>query len=147
MKQILAFIPFLFYGLGCRQMQNVDFKITGVTLAVTDMDRMLIFYTHVFEIQFQKKEMFGTNLYGGQLGSLDLLLCPAAIARNEAKQNRHQLEIAVSNLDIFIEKINESGGELMGDIIMEPDGSRSVGIYDPDKNSILLKQYPQIKSN
>ena len=126
-------------------MEDVDFKITGVTLAVTDMERMLNFYSHVFEIQFQKKEMFGTDLYGGQWGSLDLLLCPAAIARNEARQNRHQLEIAVNNLDKFIEKVSKSGGELMGDIILEPDGSRSAGIYDPDKNSILLKQYPQIK--
>lgn len=122
-------------------MKESKFKIEGVTLAITDVDNMLNFYTHVFDIEFQGKQMFGTKLYFGKWGTLDLVLCPAAVARNEVKQNRHQFEIAVPNLDKFIEKVSDKGGELMGSINTGPDGTRSIGIYDPDKNSIVVKQY------
>jgi predicted enzyme related to lactoylglutathione lyase len=125
---------------------KTDFKIEGVTVATTNMDQMVNFYSQVFGVEFKERQMLETKLYSGKWANIDLLLCPAEIAKNTAKQNRHQFEIAVSDLNTFIEKVTEHGGELIGDITTSSDGSLSVGIYDPDKNSILVKQY-QLKGH
>ena len=120
-------------------MSEFDFKIEGMTIAITKMEEMLTFYENVFQIKFEEKAMFGSKLYAGVWGNLNLLFCPAKIAGNTATQNRHQFDIIVPNLQKTIEKATRFGGKTMSDIV-EDDSSSSVGIYDPDNNSILFKQ-------
>lgn len=120
-------------------MANIDYKLEGMTMAITNMDAMLKFYSNVFNIDFQEKDMYGSRLYAGNWGGLKLLFCPAEIARNTAKQNRHQFDIIVPDLKLLIEMASKFEGKAMGDK-HEDETSWSIGIYDPDGNSILFKQ-------
>ncbi len=116
-----------------------NYQITGLTIAVTNMESMLDFYTHIFDIQFVEKEMFGARLYSGQWGGIELLFCPAEIAQNTAKQNRHQFDILVPDLKQLISQSQEYGGQVIGEPLEDEESIR-VGIYDPDQNSIVFKQ-------
>ncbi|MEM7297350.1 MAG: VOC family protein [Bacteroidota bacterium] len=117
----------------------IDYTIEGMTLAVHQMDKMIQFYSNVFNIQFEAKEMFDNTLYSGTWGDLKVLFCPAELAGNEARQNRHQFDIITTNLEGCIDNVKMNGGSLMGEI-SEDDNMKSIGIYDPDHNSIVLKQ-------
>ncbi len=114
-------------------------KLTGITLAVTDMDRMIKFYRHLLKIEFNAVEMYGAELYESKIEGMKILFCPAAIARNTATQNRLQLELEVTDLDVLLSDILQLGGEILGE--KQQEGSFiQVGIKDPDNNSIVLKQ-------
>ena len=110
-------------------------QIKGFTLAVTDMDKMKTFYSNVFNVNFEAKELGGEVLYEGKLGQLDILLCPAALAKNTAKQNRHQFDIWVTALDDILENTRAYGGH-----IMAHDHPQAASIKDPDGNDITLHQ-------
>lgn len=118
------------------------FEVEGLTLAVFKMEQMLGFYGNVFGIELTAQEMFGAKLYTGNFDYLKLLFCPAEIAGNEAKQNRHQFDIIVFDLEEMLSKVVEFGGEIIGDVL-EDENFKRVGIYDPDRNSIVLKEWKQ----
>lgn len=120
-------------------MEKSVYQIEGMTMAITNMEEMLAFYSNVFNIQFVEKKMYESKLYSSRWGGLKLLFCPAEIARNTATQNRHQFDIVVSDLQKIIELTTKHGGQLMGEVV-EDESSWSVGVYDPDENSILFKQ-------
>lgn len=120
-------------------MENVGYRIEGMTMAITNMEQMLEFYANTFNIQFTEKEMYGSKLYSGIWGDLSLLFCPAQVAGNTADQNRHQFDVVVSDLNQTIAITTKYGGKTMGEIV-EDESSWSIGIYDPDQNSILFKQ-------
>ncbi len=120
-------------------MKDEQIKVEGMTLAVFKMDPMLKFYSNIFGVEFEGKEMYGGKLYLGKIGSHKLLFCPAEIAQNKSEQNRHQLDIIVNNLDEKTREVTELGGLLMGDI-SEIDGIRQAGISDPDGNTLVLKE-------
>lgn len=113
-------------------MQTPSF-IVGFTLAVYKMDEMVKFYSAVFGLEFEPKEMFGTTLYTAKWGEMNIQLCPAELAGIEATQNKHQFDIVVSDLATSINLVKANGGELMHEV-----QDKSVGIYDPDKNSLVL---------
>lgn len=113
--------------------------INGFTLAIVNMNPMLTFYSDVFGIQFTPTEVAGYTLYNGAWNDLNVQFCPAALANNSAKQNRHQLTIEVNNLKEILKMIEEKGGKLMGEVT-EDEKEISIGIYDPDNNSMVLKQ-------
>lgn len=115
------------------------FEIQGMTIAVTHMPEMLDFYTNVFDISFHEIEMMDYKLYSGSWGDLSLLLCPAPLAQNTATQNRHQFDIIVPDIDQMLNVIQQHGGKQMGEIT-EDEQYRNVGVYDPDNNSMVLKQ-------
>jgi predicted enzyme related to lactoylglutathione lyase len=120
-------------------MTKKEITIVGITLAVTNMKKMLDFYSKVFNITFEEKKMYNSKLYFANCCDVKLIFCPAQLAQNTAEQNRHQLEFEVSDLASTIATIKESGGQLMGEII-KSDDALNVGIYDPDGNSILFRQ-------
>ena len=113
--------------------------LVGITMAINNMKEMLEFYSNVFDITFEKRPMFGSELYFGQWNDIQLVFCPAVIAQNTATQNKHQLDIEVHDLQAVIGDIEKHGGQVMGNIVSDKR-SESVGIYDPDGNSILFKQ-------
>ena len=123
-------------------MEKHSYQIEGMTIAIKNMEQMLAFYSNAFNIMFTEKEMYDSKLYSGVWGGLKLLFCPAEIAGNTAVQNRHQLDIVVSDLQKIIKTVTNYGGVLIGEIV-EDEYSWSVGIYDPDKNSLVFKQLKQ----
>lgn len=117
----------------------MTYQIEGLTIAVTDMPKMLDFYRAVFDISFTEQAMYGAELYSGQWGDMKLLLCPAELAQNTAEQNRHQFDILVDDLDMVLQVAKSHGGQMMSHVT-EDGGFRSVGLYDPDRNSMVFKQ-------
>ena len=115
----------------------MNYQIQGLTMAVTNMEAMLHFYMNVFDMKFRERNMNGKFLYSTVWSGLDLLFCPADIAGIKARQNRHQIDIIVKSVKKVIDTAIEYGGKMMGEIV-EDENSKSVGIYDPDGNSILF---------
>ncbi len=120
-------------------MNTSEYTLAGLTLATTQMDAMRAFYAQVFQIQFEEVTMSGRSLYSGDWGGLKLLLCPADLAGIQADQNRHQFDIVVFDLSKTIEQALLHGGMQLGEIT-EDEKAWSVGMYDPDKNSLVFKQ-------
>ncbi len=116
-----------------------DYKIPGLTVAVTNMKAMVSFYEQVFEMEFQPVSQYQNTLYQGIWGGLSMLFCPAELAKNTATQNRHQFNIEVNDLMAFVTKVKDHGGTLMGDVT-DQQNVLSVGIYDPDGNSLVVSQ-------
>ena len=114
-------------------------SFVGMTMAITNMQKMLEFYSNVFGLVFEEKDLYNSKLYAARWGELDLLFCPAELAQNSAEQNRHQFDFHVADLSKVIEVAVQSGGSKMAEVV-EDDTSLSVGIYDPDRNSILFKE-------
>lgn len=114
-------------------------NITGMTLAVTQMERMISFYSNVFQLNFEEVKMYGSSLYKTELGGVEILFCPADIAQNTAKQNRHQLNVVVNNLKDALSMVEQHEGSILGEP-NKKDGIIEVGIKDPDNNSIVLIQ-------
>lgn len=88
-------------------------------------------------MKFIERKINDKLLYSTVWSGLDLLFCPADLAGIEAKQNRHQMDITVENIKKVIDIAITYGGKLMGEVV-EDENSKSVGIYDPDGNSILF---------
>ncbi len=120
-------------------MKGAQFHITGMTMAITNMEAMLAFYSGLFNIEFELREMYGSKLYAGKWGAFDLLFCPATLAGITARQNRHQFDIVIPDIEQLIDQATTLGGKAMGPIT-EDENALNVGIYDPDGNSILFKQ-------
>lgn len=116
----------------------MQYKAVGMTMAVTNMDAMVAFYSAVFGVEFGVLDMFNTKLYTGKWDGRDLLFCPAKVAGITATQNRHQFDIGVISVKEALERCLEHGGEKMHDV-MEDGGLWSVGVRDPDGNSMVFK--------
>ncbi len=118
-------------------------NISGITLATYNHDEMRDFYQSVFSIHFRSEKSEGYVLYTGKLGEVDLQLCPAELAGNNTEQNRHQLTIAVNNLNETIRRVNRHSGQTTSDVAMY-EGKLMVSITDPDDNSLVLIQKSMI---
>lgn len=141
MKQFVLILLFGFTmsNLFSQKMEKPDYQIEGMTMAVTNMEQMLDFYSNTFGIRFKERKMYDSRLYSGDWGGLSILFCPAEIAGNTATQNRHQFDVVVPDLEEVIKITSKYGGSPMGEK-NEDEDAWSIGIYDPDKNSILFKQ-------
>ncbi|WP_425392647.1 VOC family protein [Ekhidna sp.] len=113
--------------------------ITGMTIAVTEMDKMVTFYSQVLQLTFEELEMYGSKLFKTRIGQIEVLFCPAEIAQNTAKQNRHQLDFEISNLNETISTVEKYHGSIMGEPTQDSNHIQ-VGIKDPDNNSLVIKQ-------
>ena len=112
-------------------------KLTKITIAPVETEKMVRFYDAVFNTQLRPFEAMGTTLYNGQLAGVPLLFCPNDILDIKAEKNRQQLSFSVENFDSFVQTALENGGELLGDIQEGPQG-KVCGITDPDGNSIEI---------
>ncbi|MDN5203029.1 VOC family protein [Fulvivirgaceae bacterium BMA10] len=120
-------------------MNDETFTIEGLTMAVTNMEAMVNFYSDVFNVEFRKLDLYGGSLYQTDWGDLQLLLCPSEIAQVSVNRNRHQFDIVVSDLNMIIDKAKQAGGRLMGNVNVH-NGQKVVSIFDPDGNSIVFKE-------
>ena len=119
---------------------HIQYEVTGLTLAVDSMDLMLDFYTNVFNVNFVNLNKMDAKLYQGKWGDLLLLLCPADLAEIEVKENRHQFNLNVNDLDQAVELVLANGGTVKKEGKAIP-GIRAVTVFDPDGNSIVLRVF------
>jgi predicted enzyme related to lactoylglutathione lyase len=105
--------------------------IERITLAATRLDSTVAFYNAVFDSNLQPVP--GMPLYAGTLLGLDLLVCDNAVARVDARQNRHQFRVAVPDLDALRATVEAAGGTVIN---AGADSGRPIlGVRDPDGNT------------
>lgn len=110
-------------------------KLTGITIAITNMDSMVAFYNAVFNAQLTPQGPF----YSGKLADFDLLMCPNQFAGVEAKQNRQQFKFMVDDVQAIIDSGVRAGGQQI-DTVQEANNLRVGSLRDPDGNSIEFYQ-------
>lgn len=124
-------------------MKKQDFKINQITIAVSNMDEMIQFYSHVFHCEFLKKDIFGLTLHSTTIGGISFQFCPNDIAQVDAQQNRQQFHFSVDNLESLMQDIISSHGKIK-DEILETEAGKSLSAIDPDGNTIVFIEKKQI---
>jgi catechol 2,3-dioxygenase-like lactoylglutathione lyase family enzyme len=95
---------------------------------------MAAFYNAVFDSGLRPFRAGGAVFWRGNLAGVNLLLCPNEIAGVDARQARHQLLVAVPDLEAARRLAVQAGGT-----VESPDGSSGTAIVrDPDGNTIEL---------
>lgn len=115
-------------------------SLNQITLAVFDEGKMKEFYSKILDIEFIIKEYPDFKLYEGDWNGMTLLLCPAEIAKNTAKQNRHQFHIEVDDIEKFFENALDHGASIIEHVVKN-DLGKSGSLSDPDGNSIVVSEY------
>ncbi len=111
-------------------------KLDGLTIAVTDMKRMVAFYNAVFDCNLEPTVNIGDQqFYGGKMLDMSLTLCPNAISGVVAEQNRQQFRFQVEDIaDVMAKGLANHGEEI--NEINEYKGAKVGSLADPDGNTI-----------
>ena len=105
-------------------------QIARITLAAEDVDRIVAFYDAVLSTGLKKSG--DGPFWRGTLAGIPLVICPNSIAEVDARQNRHQLRLAVADPGALLAAAAASGGE----VIQQWDESSGLGAFrDPEGNS------------
>lgn len=135
---LVATIIFLTNQPGVHAMQETNFQLVKVDLTVTNMEKMVVFYSKVFESDFKPVEVGPHKIFIGNIpGLFTIQLVPKQLTGNEVEQNRQQFNLMVNDLDKVIEQSNANGGSQVGEI-QNQDGKRVFSVQDPDQNYIVF---------
>lgn len=113
-------------------------RLDRITIAVGNQERMVNFYSQLFQTSFTAIDCGSFTLHRGRVADgLELQFCPKEVAGIAATQNIHQLRFVVPDLGRHLAAAVDAGGELLGDVTSE--GGRRLGsLRDPDGNSLEL---------
>ncbi|MEM6431722.1 MAG: VOC family protein [Deinococcota bacterium] len=114
-------------------------KIQRVTLAATQVAAMVAFYNAVLDANLSELDGM-PSFYQGNLGQLNLLVCPNTVAEVVAEQNRQQFLVEVTDIEDVVNAATQHGGTLMDDGITRDEHAARAALYDPDGNSLELIQ-------
>ena len=134
---LLLFLSTSVFG----QAKNVNPTIEGMSMAIVKVQPMLDFYSHIFNIKFERRQGFDTDMYFAQWRGLKLLFVPIQLAGEEGAivQNKHQFDVIVPDMDQLISRVNRYGGKITGAVV--DDGiQKTVHAKDPDGNTFIFKQ-------
>jgi predicted enzyme related to lactoylglutathione lyase len=111
-------------------------RLIGLTIAASELERMVEFYNAVFDARLQPTVHIGDQqFYGGKLNDLEFVLCPNSIAGVVAEQNRQQFRFAVDDLEAVMHRgLANHGREI--NPIDEYKGAKVASMADPDGNTI-----------
>jgi len=142
-KQILALAAFVLFSLHLSGQSRANIKptIEGMSMAINKVQPMLDFYSHIFNIKFEKRQGFDTEMYFAKWRGLKLLFVPVVLAGEEGAvvQNKHQFDVIVQDMDQLISRVNRYGGKVTGALI--DDGiQKTIHAKDPDGNTFIFKQ-------
>ncbi len=116
-----------------------NIKISQVTIAVNNIEKMAEFYGNVFSTELESFEAMNSKFYTGIIAGIFTMFCPNSIAGVSAEQNRHQFDYLVEDLDEVIKIALSSHGTLKEEISVNE--KEKVGtIIDPDGNTINFIQ-------
>ncbi len=111
-----------------------------ISLAVEDLDEMVVFYSAVFQADFTQAEPVpGVKTFTGSIGGIEFALVPNVLAQIDAEQARHQFHFIVENVEKTIELALANGGSLL-DEAAERQGIITGAVYDPDGNPLVFVQ-------
>jgi catechol 2,3-dioxygenase-like lactoylglutathione lyase family enzyme len=114
-------------GAGTRGLMH----LIRITLAATEVDSMRAFYDSVLDTGFEP--LGGSPLWRGTLAGIEVVLCPNDLAGVDARQNRHQLRLAVADPAGSLARVVERGGR-----IVDPWNGEVGSFADPDGNTYEL---------
>lgn len=127
--------------LSAQSRANVNPTVEGMSMAIVKVQPMLDFYSHIFNIDFQKRDGFDTVMYFAKWRGLKLLFVPVELAGEEGAvvQNKHQFDVIVPDINQLVSRVKRYGGQINGTII--DDGiQKTVHAKDPDGNTFIFKQ-------
>lgn len=116
-------------------MNNSNFKISKITIAITNINEMVDFYKTVFKCNFKELSLAGTKLFSGELYGLNILLCPNEIAGVIAQQNRQQFDINVDDIKIVLADVIKANGKIKESYNPK---TKTASVIDPDGNTIVF---------
>ncbi len=116
-----------------------SFKLSKITVSITNIDLMVNFYKTVFDCDFKEINAFGTTLYSDSFCGINILLCPNTIAGVVAEQNRQQFDIEVTDINKTIQNVITAGGSLKREIEQNTN-QKIASIVDPDGNTMVFIQ-------
>jgi len=116
-------------------MNKSPFKLSKITIAITNINEMVNFYQTVFKCEFNEVSIANTTLYSGNLFGIKILLCPNELAGVIAQQNRQQFDIEVAGIKTVLQDVIKANGK-----IKEPYNSetKTASVIDPDGNTIVF---------
>jgi predicted enzyme related to lactoylglutathione lyase len=118
-----------------------NYSATLVTIAARDFDRLLAFYSVLFQ---KKPQTYQPKVYAGfQIAGLDLgIFQPKAENAPEFVQQHAgamSLCLSVDNLEMALSHLAAHGYSQTATVIIASHG-RECYIYDPDGNRVILHQ-------
>ncbi len=138
---LITLLVFSALAVSAQSRGNVNPTIEGMSMAISKVQPMLDFYTHIFNIKFEKRQGFDTVMYFAKWRGLKLLFVPMQLAGEDGAvvQNKHQFDVIVADIDQLISRVNRYGGKVTGALI--DDGiQKTIHAKDPDGNTFIFKQ-------
>jgi len=118
----------------------MSIKLEQITLAAEHVEAVTNFYDAVFGTALTADDTpMGVKIYVGTLAGIAFLVCPNTIAGVDARQNRQQFQFQVDDIDAVYALALAHGGRAL-QAVEAIDGVKVASVYDPDGNSIVLRQ-------
>ncbi|MFC1959685.1 VOC family protein [Chloroflexota bacterium] len=115
--------------------------IAQITLAATDVPRMVAFYNAVFDANLEPFEAYDNMLYRGNLAGFTFIICPNEMLGIQADKNRQQFDFFVTDVDTAVAGALDTGGGFYGEEgVSRWDGVKMASLRDPDGNSLVLRE-------
>ncbi|OIU71658.1 VOC family protein [Rossellomorea aquimaris] len=125
-------------------MSGISFAVSKITIAYNQENEMVDFYNKLFSADLSPFQAGEFRFYKGKIGEIGLLFCPNEMLGINAEKNNIQFTVQVPNLEDILSKVSRYSGEQIQEINREESQS-SVGISDPDGNSIELLEIQAVR--
>lgn len=116
-----------------------DYRIGCMSLAATNVGKMVEFYSGVFGVNFVAHPVGNSKVFEGSFAGIDFVLVPAELSGIKATESRIHFDVYVPDIQKIIDLTGKHGGSTNGRLV-EDDQVRCIGISDPDGNFMVIKQ-------
>lgn len=114
-------------------------RLTTIALRVHHMDKMVAFYTEVFDATFRAVDTFGLASQFGEVAGITLKFVPIREAADFEEFPSHQLGFEVEDVQELIKLATTLDGRQEGELLND-NGNLHAAVRDPDGNTIELYQ-------
>lgn len=110
-----------------------------ITLAATNTQEILEFYSRTLGLTFNEIKAYGTSLYSTRVNGIEVMICPNSIANVKADQARHQFEFVIDDLEKTLSVVEAIQGTEVHEMT-KSGNSLLATVSDPDGNLVLFIQ-------
>jgi hypothetical protein len=100
------------------------------------------FHGKVFNIELASEAVDGLTIQSGRMQGIDFALVPAALTKVATHEDKVHLGIIVEGIATVMANIAGSGGRT-NDRLVEDEGMKRIGVYDPDGQVIAVTERKQ----